>query len=148
MRTYFVIPNFWQKSPTNLSGFAKWNSEKAGYSFSRPWTFFLISLLVLLIKFPDCFTTSCCTFFNFLQKQGKGVVYVLIRAFLLFKNLKNIVKQCVSYPNFTIFLNIWKTLILNHRIWKFLSLFTYFSAIMLKATQKIDQSTCCKYMGD
>ena len=99
-------------------------------------------------KFSSCFTISCCTFFTFVQKQSKVVVYVLIRAVLFFKNLKNIVKQCVSYSNFTILLNIWKILVFNHRIWMFFSLFTYFSAIMLNATQKIDQSMCCKYMGN
>ena len=55
-------------------------------------------------------------FFNFFGKQGKGVVYIFIRAFLFFKNLNNIVKQCVGYSNFTIFLNIWKILVFNHKI--------------------------------
>ena len=96
--------------------------------------FFLTSLLVLLIQFAGCFTISCCMLFDFLRKQGKGVLYVLNRAILFFKNLKNILKQCVSYSNFRIFLNIWKILVLNHRIWMFFSLFTYFSAIMLKGT--------------
>ena len=54
-------------------------------------------------KFSSCFTISCCTFFTFVQKQSKVVVYVLIRAVLFFKNLKNIIKQCVSYSNFTTF---------------------------------------------
>ena len=142
-----TIPIFWQESPTNLPSFSKWNSEKAAYSFSGSLNFFLISFLVL-IQFAGCFTISCCRFFNFLQKHGKGVVYVLIGPFLFFKNLKNIVKQCISYSNITIFLNIWKILVFNHRIWVFFSLFTYFSAILLKVTQKIDQSTCCKYMGN
>ena len=95
-----------------------------------------------------CRLFSCCTFFNFLWKQGKVVVYVLIRAFLIFKNLKNNVKQCVSYSSFTTFLNTWKILVCNYRIWMFFSLFTYFSAILLKATEKIDQSACYKYMGN
>ena len=31
---------------------------------------------------------SCCTFFNFLQKQSKGVVHVLIRAVLFLKEIE------------------------------------------------------------
>ena len=97
--------------------------------------FFLTSLLVLLIWFAGCFTISCCMFFNFFRKQGKGVVYVFIRAFLFFKNL-NIVKQSVSYSNFTIFLNIWKILVFNHRLciifFHCLHIFCYYALSQLK----------------
>ena len=123
--------------------------EKAECSFSNSLKWYpLISFLVLSIKLRRSFTISWCTFFIFVRKQSQSVVYVLSKAVLFFKNLKNIVKQCVSYSNLRIFLNIWKIFVFNHRNWMFFSLFTCFYTIMLKATQKIDQSVCCKYMGN
>ena len=97
-------------------------------------------------KISSLFYYICYTFFSSLQKQSKSVVYVLIKTVPFFKNLKNIVKQCISYSTFTTFPNIWKILVFNQRNLMFSSLLTYFSAIMLKAIWKIDQSMCCKYM--
>ena len=104
----------------------------------------MISLMVLLIKFAGFFTIYCSTFFTFLWKQSKSVIYVFNGAVFFFKNLKHIVKHCESYSNITIFLIMWKLLVFNRRNWRLFLLLTYFSAIMLEATQKIDQSTCCK----
>ena len=66
--------------------------------------FFLNITFALINKINRLFYNICYTFFTFLRKQGKSVVSDLIRAVILIKNLKNIVKQCVSYANFTIFL--------------------------------------------
>ena len=102
-RMSFVLPNFWQESPAKLSVFSKLNYEKAGCSFPRLLIFFLTYLLLLLIKLTGYFTI-----FAILSS-------LIIRAAILVKNLKNVVKQCVSYSNFTIFLNIWKILVFNNR---------------------------------
>ena len=100
-RTSFLLPNFWQESPAKLSVFSKLNCEKAGWSFPRLLTFFLTYLLLLLIKLTGCFTISAI------------LSSLIIRAAILVKNLKNVVKQCVRYSNFTIFLNSWKILVFN-----------------------------------
>ena len=102
----------------------------------------------LPIKLLDTALAALYTFFTFLRKQTNSVVYVLIRAVLFGRNFKIIMKQCVSYSNFTIFLNSWEMLAFNYRNWMFFSLFTYFCTIMLKATQNIDQSIHSKYMGN
>ena len=102
-RTSFVLPNFWQESPAKLSVFSKLNCEKPGCSFPRLLTFFLTYLLLLLIKLTGCFTISAI------------LSSLIVRAAILVKNLKNVVKQCVSYSNFTIFLNIWKILVFKKK---------------------------------
>ena len=102
-KTSFALPNFWQESPAKLSVFSKLNCEKARCSFPRLLFYFLTYLLLLLIKLTGCFTI-----FAILSSLS-------IRAAILVKNLKNVVKQCVSYSNFTIFLNIWKILVFNNR---------------------------------
>ena len=55
------------------------------------------------------------TIFTILWEQIQSVDYVLIRTVFCFKNLENIMKQCVSYSYFTIFPNLLKLLIFNHR---------------------------------
>ena len=70
-RVFFVIPNVWQEYPTKLPGFSKWNSEKAGCSFSRSLKFFLIYLLALLIKLVGCFTISTILSSLFLENRAR-----------------------------------------------------------------------------
>ena len=116
MRISSTKHNFWQESPANLSVFSKWNSEKAQCSvllkFIKMISFDIV--FGLINKTSRFFYYILMYFLHFCWKT-ESEVHVLVRAVLFFKNLKNIVKQCLSYSNLTIFLNIWKIFVFNHR---------------------------------
>ena len=80
-RTSFVLPNFWQESPAKLSVFSKLNHEKAGCSLPRLLIFFLIYLLLLLIKLTGCFTISAILSSRFFENR------VRVRYMILFGQL-------------------------------------------------------------
>ena len=93
--------------------------------FPKVINFFINIPFALLIKLTGCFTI-----FAILSS-------LIIRAAILVKNLKNVVKQCVSYSNFTIFLNIWKILVFNNRTECFFHCFHIFLPLCLRPTKKL-----------
>ena len=104
--------------------------------FWESWIFFL-KIIKIFLDIPLGFINKICRLFyyiqmHFLQFSLKTEKWCGICSYWG----SSLLQQCVSYSNFTIFLNIWK-IFFNHRIWMFFYCLHIFLPLCFKPFKKL-----------